>query len=152
MNMQSFLDRVSPEPNTGCWLWSGDATLKGYGVMSMGRGEDGKRVRIYAHRSGMIACHVCDTPACVNPVHIFLGTKADNSRDMTRKGRSTWGEKNPQAVLTEEQAIEAKRLLKTGVVSHQEIALMFGVCREAITAINRGLNWAYLGGTDARRR
>jgi len=88
-----LLSRSSPEPMTGCWLWMGSCGNSGYGKLSIGHSQ-----RISAHRASYAlfngpiednACvlHKCDVRTCVNPDHLFLGTKADNTQDMVRKGR-----------------------------------------------------------------
>lgn len=81
------------EPNTGCLLWIGRADAKGYGLLWTG--STTARAHRFAWQrihgpipDGLCICHHCDTPACVNTDHLFLGTVADNNHDMARKGRA----------------------------------------------------------------
>lgn len=93
------LDRYIPEPNTGCWLWCGTLNQNGYGkILRRVHGEvSAHRLFWTAHRGpipdGLWVLHRCDTPACVNPAHLFLGTIQDNTYDMIAKGRAAWQKK-----------------------------------------------------------
>lgn len=76
-----------PEPNTGCWLWTGTATGR---VLQATYRKEGYLTRLLLGLEpgdGLCACHRCDTPLCVNRDHLFVGTHTDNMRDMLRKGR-----------------------------------------------------------------
>jgi len=84
---------ATPEPNTGCWLWSGKTFEDGYGRLharSIGESR-AHRASYHLYRGeipdGMLVCHTCDTPSCINPDHLFLGAPLDNTADMMAKGR-----------------------------------------------------------------
>jgi hypothetical protein len=95
-DLDRFTARISPEPNSGCWLFDGAATPKGYGTFT----PRGERAPQYAHRlafealggqpipEGAHVLHRCDVRCCVNPDHLFLGDQAANMRDMAAKGRN----------------------------------------------------------------
>ena len=90
--LERFMAKVSPEPMSGCWLWTGCLQGQGYGQINVG----GKivlahRLSYELHRGpiapGLYARHTCDFPACVNPDHIQPGTPSENSQDKVRRGR-----------------------------------------------------------------
>ena len=88
-----FHSKYIPEPNTGCWLWTGSLARK-YGRLRTGKNGEGwaHRISFEIHKGeipkGLFVLHKCDTPACVNPDHLWLGTIADNNKDKSLKKRT----------------------------------------------------------------
>lgn len=148
-----LLSNVAIDARSGCWNWTGTNRGRGYGQLRVGKATRS------AHRlsyevfcdiipTGMVVCHRCDNPSCINPVHLFLGTQASNIADMVSKGRNAKGPvvahagtKNPKAKLTE-HAVTAIRE-STGA-SNKALARKFGVSNVQIANIRKGKSWAHL--------
>ena len=93
------------EKTEGCWLWRGALSRKGYGSFradAIGGRQSHRVAWELTHGpipDGLFVLHRCDTPRCVNPAHLWLGTAADNSRDMALKGRAASGERHRETML-----------------------------------------------------
>ena len=155
---ERFEDCISPEPNSGCWLWLGSWSPKtGYGRFRMN--SDATMALDLAHRaswrlhrgdipSGRLVCHKCDNRACVNPDHLFLGTHADNSADASRKGRLRWkgprdlpkGENHPMARLSKEDVLAIRSSDEKGA----DLARRFAVSQNNISRIRKNTIWRSL--------
>lgn len=92
-----FWAKVDQRSADECWEWTAYRNDKGYGRI----GRTGGKAHFLAPRvswtiafgdipDGLIVCHHCDNPPCVNPAHLFLGTHKDNADDRETKGRSSW--------------------------------------------------------------
>jgi len=142
--MDRFWDTVAPEPNTGCWLWMGFVQAQGYGTISY----QGRDVR--AHRlayelfvgpipEGLCVLHKCDVRICVNPDHLWLGTRQQNMADMVRKGRQVRGEKIHGAKLTWDKVREIRRRGATETAT--ALGREFGVSMSQASRIILGQKW-----------
>lgn len=133
-----FWANYSPEPTSGCWLWTGFVQHFGHGnIRYNGRYWSAHRLAWTLVNGpipdGMCVCHRCDVPACGNVDHLFLGTAGDNTRDMVRKGRNRGGrvpydsqvrgESQPRSKLTDAGVVE----LRSRVANGEKIAR---ICRE----------------------
>lgn len=153
--MKRIEGRYIVDPVTGCWNWQKRKNEWGYGVLHF----DSKT--LLAHRyawqhvhgdvpDGLLVCHKCDNPACVNPEHLFLGTDKDNSDDMVakRRNRQPKGERHPSAKLTERDVQEIRQLI--GKEQSTVIAKRYGVTDRAIAAIKFGKTWRHLPDAGVR--
>jgi len=147
------LDRYEPEPNSGCWLWTGPRHRDGYGYLCHARRDLGfpeglvHRLSWLIHRgpipAGLRVLHRCDTPPCMNPAHLFLGTQAENVADMVAKRRhrsSKPGVLNPRAKLTYELA-DAIRAGRRAGLDLAELAETYRVGISTIFRVVHGQNW-----------
>lgn len=88
-----LLQYVAIDEKTACWNWTASLNRKGYGRLHfMGKGRTTHRLSYTAHRGpippGLCVCHKCGNPKCINPDHLFVGTRQENTHDMYRKGRA----------------------------------------------------------------
>lgn len=143
-------ERIIIDPDTGCHVWTGAKTETGYGRIWY----DGKVVRL--HRlayerhtgtkipKGKCVLHDCDSPPCVNPAHLFLGTQQDNIQDCVRKGRLKIvhhkGEKHIGSKLTNEQVVE----IRARTESQRKLAKEYGVSFQTISRIKRHEQWRHI--------
>jgi hypothetical protein len=143
------------DEQSGCWNWQ-STTRNGYGRLIVGSRTDKTRKSVSAHRysfeifvgpiaEGLEVCHRCDNPSCVNPQHLFLGTRQDNIDDRESKGRNKIqrGENNGNAKLTDVDVVAAKRLRTKGM-TYKCIAERFGVTKMTAMRAIKGQQWAHL--------
>jgi len=147
---ERITSRIWPEPNSGCWLWSGSTLWDGYGQtrhpVTKGMVAVHRLVFEAANgpiRAGQCVLHRCDNPPCCNPDHLFLGTARENVSDRDRKMRQAVGERNSHAALTESQAreIRARNPAPKDTVA---VAREYGVSRNTVRSICRGETWRHL--------
>ena len=144
---------ITINPITKCWEWNG-SKRRGYGRMIVGSRTNGTRRSASAHRvsyelyhgeipDGMEVCHTCDNPCCVNPEHLFIGTRQDNVDDRERKGRNITftGEEQPRAKLTKKAVKDARWERAYKGTSFQKLADKYGVSKHTIQNAINGKTW-----------
>lgn len=133
-----------------CWLWTGYKNKRGYGEIvvcrKMAQATHVSWLLTYGEtiNAPICALHRCDTPACVNPEHLFLGTRSENSLDRDRKSRSRGpkGESNAQATLTVDDVIFIRTF--GNMCNKNELATEFGVSLRHINQILARRRWKHV--------
>lgn len=133
-----------------CWTWKARTNRGGYGYFRVGSKA------LTAHRvsyemayglipQGMLVCHRCDNPPCVNPAHLWLGTEQDNTQDSVQKGRRArqYGAANGFSRFSEADISEIRRAAASGALQ-KDIAHRFGVDRSTISYILTGKTWRHV--------
>ena len=142
---QYYLDHVN-DVSANCILWPFPTTKNGYGQMSY----EGQAVYIhqaacgYHHGprpKGMQVRHLCGTPACFNSEHLRWGTPSENAADTVTHGRTTTGERNRHAKLSQRQVDELRTRYAEGDVTYPELATEFNLAPNHVGKIIRKLVW-----------
>jgi len=130
----------------GCWICISHKTNKGYSMLSKNRIITRVMYEKYKGEipKGMLVCHKCDTPACINYEHLFLGTDVDNIKDKCNKDRQIKGEKIKSSKLTEKEVKEIKFGYQEKL--HREIAEIYKVSQTTITNIKNNKTWKHIKG------
>lgn len=127
----------------GCWVWTAYKMPNGYGNFRTPQRHE------LAHRTayrlfvgpipdGLEILHSCDTPSCVNPEHLSLGTRVDNMQDARRKGRTAQGSRHGRSKLSDAEIAE----IRVAPGYQWEVAIRYGITQSHVSAIRSGKRWA----------
>jgi hypothetical protein len=146
-----FLKRTVVDEQTGCWNWTGSVMKVGWHGQwrnAAGNIEPTHRAAWRLFKSpipkGVSICHKCDNPICVNPAHLFIGSQADNMKDMWAKGRarpkSSIGECHGMSKVTSEIVKEIRSSSETGMA----LAEKFGISATTVCDIKKRRTWNHI--------
>lgn len=144
---KKFERRISPEPNSGCWLYDGEHVPFGYGRFRIS-GKRGSPIRVLAHRyayelwvgkipDDMVVMHLCDNPTCCNPSHLKAAPQRENVIDMVQKGRRDYaaGDNNKRSKYSDSLI----RYIRSAETPSPQLSRDLGIDRNYINAIRRGV-------------
>lgn len=143
--IEALLREKSQPQDSGCVLWTGYTQPNGYGYINIGK------LHVAAHRAALLvagghlpddmdACHTCDVRACIEPTHLYAGTRKQNMADCTARGRHNkpTGEAHWAAKLTSQDVASIRAARSSGATT-VSLAKQFNVNHATISRIARGI-------------
>lgn len=136
-----------------CWNWIG-TIQRGYGIFYIDA-KNPVRAHRYSYElnigeipKGLLVCHKCDNPRCINPKHLFIGTIADNNLDCKNKGRlirppNQTGSNHSQHILTEKDVLNIRDAYKNGF-KQKDLAILYGVAKNTIHKVCKYKTWNHI--------
>lgn len=147
--VQRFQDKVTFVPLCGCHLWTASTTKFGYGKLSVGDGKWQLAHRFAFEQAngeipeGKFVLHKCDTPSCVNPDHLYLGSKKDNAtdRESRNRGNHAFGVRHGRSKLMPSQVLEIRDVFDTGKYTFKQLGKIYGIDGKSVADIVDRRNW-----------
>jgi hypothetical protein len=151
MNAKNILARLAGKyfvAPSGCWEWTASFNGVGYGQLSVdGKPMNASRAAFIAHGgeipSGYDVCHTCDNRRCINPSHLFAGTRKENIQDAASKGRLPRGERRSNSKLDGEAVLVIRGMVKAGIAM-RTIAHEFGISAATVIAVIQKRVWGHI--------
>lgn len=142
MSKDNWYDKKIRKHKNGCWIWLKSRDPGGYGHLVInGKLKQAHRISYESHKGpipdGLVVCHTCDVRRCINPDHLFLGTKKDNAQDCLKKGRFKFND----VKLTPKKVQKIRDLYATGKYTQRGLAGQFGVSKACIWDIVNQNHW-----------
>ena len=156
LHIARFWSKVEVGRPGVCWEWRAARSEHGYGIFKLPNyGPTAKAHRVaweLANGRKLVTeehlLHACDNPPCVNPSHLSIGTQADNTADMVRKGRQCRGSSRSKS-LTDADVVAIRELAAAGEM-YAAIAARFSISPGSVSMIAAGERWTHVGGPITR--
>lgn len=140
VTLEEVLDLCTPEPNTGCLLWTGAIEGRGYASIDHTRGSRWVLEALGVRLGKRWALHTCDQRLCLRPAHLYAGDRSANTRDAVTRGRLVRGAEDPRARLTDDSVAA----IRASTATTTELAARFGVARITIYRVRAGQRWRHV--------
>lgn len=149
-NFWQKVDKASSE--SGCWLWIGAKTHKGYGLLNCQQKSGVKAHRISFHLAGKqttpekpLVCHgPCHNPSCVNPDHLEAGSSRKNIHDQVRDGTKLLGERTNSAKLDADKVREIRAKYATGKIGAKKLGQEYKIDASTILRLVHRKTWKHV--------
>lgn len=166
--IERFWSNVDMRSVASCWHWKLSLDGRGYGQFRLNGGSSRAHRQAFFYHHGILPdgldiCHECDNKKCCNPVHLYPGTRKQNTQDASAPGLLGFGNRNgsrthPERLWRGEKAVGAKLTaaavadIRSRPISEvRDLAIKYGVTPWAVYSARRGRTWAHVpkDGPDA---